>query len=131
MTTSGDIIGAWALDNELIVDAVLMPLTPSSDEELSLTSSDLKTAFIKFRFEFVHFEKVTDRPVAYPALCNLQLWMGESRRRVVAFSAADLQSQVARDSKEPFMHGDAKCVEVLFEHQFTPQSFGTHMLRLA
>jgi len=130
--TAGEVVGAWALDDDVFVDIAVQTLSPTPPTRSSYSSLSLQGAFIRVTLEFFYLEGVSDLPQeSWPTLHNLQLWVGGKARQLLTFTAEQLATQVTREHPNPIVRGQARSVQVMFEKALDPDTFSHSFLAIS
>lgn len=126
------VVGAFALDNTVLVDHAIQSLAVSPPDATGYSASRLNGAFIRLTIDFFFIRGVSSLPEAsWPKLHNLQLWLGGNARSILTFPLIDLNEQTTRANPKPFVHGDALNPQIFFEYEVTSDKFARNFVSVA
>jgi len=129
---SGSVVGAFALDNTVVVDHAIQSLAVSPPDATGYSVSSLRGAFLRLTLDFFFIKNVASLPEeSWPTLHNLQLWLGGSGRDLLNFPLEDLATQTTRDNPNSILKGDAVNPQILLEAEITGDSFAKNFRSVA
>jgi hypothetical protein len=125
----GDVM---ALDNIILVDHAFKLVADPAHQPQNWNVEDLKQAQLRFELRFFFVDGVSILPPkSWPAIHNLQLWLGPRGDKVFAFKPALLSSQVVREDPNPIATGHAKCVQLVYEFTVDEMAYAECLLASA
>ena len=132
LSSAPSVVGAFALDNTVLVDYALRSLAVSPPDATGYSSSSLRGAFLRLTINFFFIEGVSSLPKeSWPQLHNLQLWFGGTARQLLTFSLEELNRQITRENPKPIARGDAVIPQILFEYDISSEVFAKNFLSVA
>jgi hypothetical protein len=126
------VVGAFALDNTVLVDLVAQSLSVDPADAIGWSAASLRGAFLKATLDFFYLDGIASLPKeSWPALHNFQLWLGGKARQLLAFSLDDLRGLGAIENPKPLAKGIAVCPQIIFECELRPEVLSRSLVSVA
>ncbi len=109
----GDVL---ALDSTVLVDHLFKLVADPAHQPMNWNLTDLQGAKLRLVLKLFFIEGLSHLPsTSWPVLHNFQLWLGPRADRIFSLDPARLKSQSIRNDPNPIAHGQAECVELVYE----------------
>jgi len=124
-----EVVAVEVLDNMLFEDIINRELDIESPKEATWSTKNLKNSYLKITLDFFFISGVYDiSKENEPTLHNFQLWFGNNANRVLTFSPEQLACQSTQDNPNPVATGQAKFIQILFEHKINENIYTKQLL---
>jgi len=120
------------LDNVSYSDLAVTGFTSNSTRDIEWSIQDIRNSYFRVKLEYFFIQGINDIPDhIWPRLHNLQIWLGPEASKALCFQIEELEEQVVQENPSPVVSGQARQVQICFEHEIDEEFYSNHILNSA